>query len=93
MMIKGIFDALYLYDEDTVRMEIIVFTFTMGSFVGQLITDDVEVKSFCPLIPTDFSAFHAHEILKTFEIRSFFYEKWLLSHVLRVSKSCFFMQA
>ena len=46
MMIKGIFDALYLYDEDTVRMEIIVFTFTMGSFVGQLITDDVGVKSF-----------------------------------------------
>ncbi len=92
-MIKGIFDALYLYDEDTVRMEIIVFTFTMGSFVGQLITDDVGVKSFCPLIPTDFSAFHAHEILKTFEIRSFFYEKWLLSHVLRVPKSCFFMQA
>ena len=29
-------------------------------------------KVFDPLIPTDFSAFHAHEILKTFEIRSFF---------------------
>ncbi len=32
-------------------------------------------KVFAPLIPTDFSAFHAHEILKTFEIRSFFCEK------------------
>ena len=55
--------------------------------------NDVGSKVFDPLIPTDFSAFHAHEILKTFEIRSFFYEKWLLSHVLRVPKSCFFMQA
>ena len=36
-------------------------------------------KVFDPLIPTDFSAFHAHEILKTFEIRSFFCEKWLVS--------------
>ena len=33
------------------------------------------------MMPTDFSAFHALEILKTFEIRSFFCEKWLLSHV------------
>ena len=32
------------------------------------------LKVFAPLIPTDFSAFHAHEILKTFEIRSFFCE-------------------
>ena len=53
-MIKGIFDALCLYDVDTVRMEIIAFTFTIGSFVGQLITDDVGVKSFCSLISTDF---------------------------------------
>ena len=27
------------------------------------------------------------------QIRSFFYEKWLLFGVLRVNKSCFFMQA
>ena len=32
-------------------------------------------KVFDPLIPTDFSAFHAHEILKTFAIRSFFLRK------------------
>lgn len=31
-------------------------------------------KDFDTLIPADFSAFHAHEILKTFEIRSFFQE-------------------
>ena len=43
-------------------------------------------KVFDLMIPTDFSAFHAPEILKTFEIRSFFYEKWLLSHVLWVPK-------
>ena len=30
---------------------------------------------------------------KTPQIRSFFYEKWLLFGVLRVNKSCFFMQA
>ena len=50
-------------------------------------------KVFAPMIPTDFSAFHAPKILKTFEIRSFFIEKWLFSHVLWVQKSCFFMQA
>ena len=49
------------------------------------------LKVFDPMIPTDFFAFHALKILKTFEIRSFFYEKWLLSHVLRVPKSCIFM--
>ena len=43
-------------------------------------------KVFDPMIPTDFFALHALEILKIFEIRSFFYEKWLLSHVLRVPK-------
>ena len=32
------------------------------------------------MIP-DFSALCAPEILKTFGIRSFFYEKWLLPHV------------
>ena len=30
---------------------------------------------------------------ETPQIRSFFYEKWLLFGVLRVKKSCFFMQA
>ena len=30
---------------------------------------------------------------KTPQIRSFFYEKWLLFGVLRVDKSCFIMQA
>ena len=30
---------------------------------------------------------------KTPQIRSFFYEKWLLFGVLRVNKSCFIMQA
>ena len=30
---------------------------------------------------------------KTPQIRSFFYEKWLLFGVLWVNKSCFFMQA
>ena len=30
---------------------------------------------------------------KTPQIRSFFYEKWLLFGVLQVNKSCFFMQA
>ena len=39
-------------------------------------------KVFDPLMLTDFFAFHAHEILKIFEIRTFFSEKWLLSHVL-----------
>ena len=48
-------------------------------------------KVFDPMIPTDFFAFQALEILKTFEIRSFFCEKWLLSQVLRVPKSCIFM--
>lgn len=33
------------------------------------------------MIP-DFFALRAFEIFKTFEIRSFFSEKWLLSHVL-----------
>ena len=50
-------------------------------------------NEFDAMMPTDFSAFHAPEILKTFEIRSFFYEKWLLSHVLQVPKSCIFVQA
>ena len=53
---------------------------------------DVGVKG-DPMMLTDFFAFHAPEILKTFEIRTFFCEKWLLSHVLRVLKSCIFMQA
>ena len=48
---------------------------------------DVEVKSIYLIIPTDFFVFHTLEILKTFEIRSFFYEKWLLSHVLWIPKS------
>ena len=30
---------------------------------------------------------------ETPQIRSFFYEKWLLFGVLQVKKSCFFMQA
>ena len=42
-----------------------------------------------PIIP-DFSALRAPEILKTFEIRSFFYEKWLLSHVLAGPKVILF---
>ena len=50
-------------------------------------------KVFWPLWYTDFSALCALEILKTFEIHSFFCEKWLLSHVLRVPKSYFVMQA
>ena len=50
-------------------------------------------KAFDPLMLTDFFAFHAHEILKTFKIRTFFCEKWLLSHVLWVPKSSIFMQA
>ena len=54
---------------------------------------DVGGKSFCPLDTCGFLRVYALEILKTFEIRSFFQEKWLLSHVLRVPKSCFFMQA
>jgi hypothetical protein len=33
------------------------------------------------MIP-DFSAFRAFEILKTFEIRSFFLEKWLFSYIM-----------
>ena len=53
----------------------------------------LEAKVFDPMMLTDFFAFHAPEILKTFEIRTFFCEKWLLSHVLRVPKSCIFMQA
>ena len=61
--------------------------------INNILFYDVGVKSICPMIPTDFSAFHALKILKTFEIRSFFIEKWLLSHVLWVPKSCFFMQA
>ena len=32
-------------------------------------------KAFDPLIPADFSAYYALEILKTFEIRSFFQGK------------------
>ena len=39
-----------------------------------------------PMIP-DFSALCAPEILKTFGIRSFFYEKWLLPHVFGGSQS------
>ena len=39
-------------------------------------------NKFDPMIPTDFFVFHTLEILKTFEIRSFFKEKRLLSHVL-----------
>ena len=50
-------------------------------------------KAFDPLMLTDFFAFHAHEILKTFKIRTFFCEKWLLSHVLWIPKSSIFMQA
>ena len=41
-----------------------------------------------PLIP-DFSALRALEILKSFEIRSFFNEKWLLSHVLAGHKGIY----
>lgn len=48
---------------------------------------DVEVKSICPLMLSDFSRFALPKIRKTFEIRSFFFEKWLLSHVWRVKKS------
>ena len=44
------------------------------------------------IIPSDFSALHALKILKTFEIRTFFYEKWLLSHVFGVVKSYFFVR-
>ncbi|MGN0359582.1 MAG: hypothetical protein ACI4EM_02450, partial [Hominisplanchenecus sp.] len=40
-------------------------------------------KAFDPMMPSDFSALRAPKIRKTFEIRSFFFEKWLLSHVLR----------
>ena len=36
------------------------------------------------MIPSDFFAFHALEILKTFEFRSFFLRKWLHSYVLQV---------
>ena len=43
-------------------------------------------KVFDLMIPTDFFVFRTLEILKTFEICSFFYEKWLLSHVLRGAK-------
>ena len=50
-------------------------------------------KVFEPIMHTDFFAFYAPEILKTFEMRSFFCEKWLLSHVFWVPKSCIFMQA
>ncbi len=35
---------------------------------------------------TDFFVLRTPEILKTFEIRSFFFEKWLLSHVFSVPK-------
>ena len=41
-----------------------------------------------PMIP-DFYSLRAPEILKTFEIRSFFYEKWLLSHVLAGHKGAY----
>ena len=50
-------------------------------------------KASVPLMLTDFFAFHVHEILKTFEIRTFFCEKWLISHVLWVPKPSIFMQA
>ncbi|MCI5994734.1 MAG: hypothetical protein MRZ45_02105, partial [Blautia sp.] len=40
-------------------------------------------KAFDPMMPSDFSALRAPKIRKTFEIRSFSFEKWLLSHVLR----------
>ena len=45
------------------------------------------------LMPADFSVLRTPEILETFEIRTFFCEKWLLSHVSRASKSSFPMQA
>ena len=44
------------------------------------------------MIPTDFFVFHTLEILKTFEIRSFFKEKRLLSHVLAEPKTYFCKQ-
>ena len=46
-------------------------------------------NKFDPMIPTDFFVFHTLEILKTFEIRSFFKEKRLLSHVLAEPKTYF----
>ena len=64
-----------------------------GSDVGLFTFYFMWFRAFAPLIPTDFSAFYTLEILKTFEIRSFFQEKWLLSHVLWVPKSCFFTRA
>ena len=45
------------------------------------------------LMPADFSVHSTPEILETFEICTFFCEKWLLSHVSRAPKSSFSMQA
>jgi hypothetical protein len=46
------------------------------------IYNDVGVKRYLPPMIPDCFALRAPTILKTFIIRSFFYEKWLLIHVL-----------
>ena len=54
---------------------------------------DVGIKRYFDPYGTRIASHFMLSAIKTPQIRSFFYEKWLLFGVLRVNKPCLFMQA
>ena len=70
----------------SVLFELLLSTYTL--YLINLIRNinDVGSKGILSPMIMSFSALCTLEILKIFEIRSFFYEKWLLSHIFQVPK-------